>query len=164
MVDLKFGVNDLNISGMDNDQKGRFFETKSKFNTKIQNIVCNYLDPIVFSKAWNYQFVKNPIGTCFNNSLLRLCESFPGMVVDLESCQKCKKLFWGCLKGHKAVHWEISSSGWGALYCESCRCSYSRSQIETYFDKKQKEFEKEQLKKSQEYDEYLKKTTFIQAS
>jgi hypothetical protein len=164
MVELKFGVNDLNILGMDSDQKERLFETKSKFNTKVQNIVCNYLDPIVFSKAWNFQFVKNPIGTCFNRSLLKLCESFPGMIVDLESCQKCKKVFWGCLKGHKYVHWEISNSGWGSLYCEICQCSYPRSQVQIYHNKKEKEFEIAERKKSQEYDEYLRKTTFFQAS
>lgn len=165
MVELKYGVNDLDIPAMSKIQKEEFFETKNKFKTTIQNVICKCLDPIIYSKAWDYQFVKNPIGTCFNLYILYLCESFPGRVVNLEYCQKCKRLFWGCPKGHKfGVHWEVSYSGSGALYCESCRCNYSRFQVEIYHNKKEKEFQIEEKKKAEEYDEYLRKTTFIRAN
>lgn len=159
MVELKYAINNLDLENMSFDEKDEFFKTKNKFQTKIGNIECNFLDPIIYSKAWDFIFVKNAIGTCFNQKLLWYCHSFPGRVVDLEYCQKCKKVFWGCLKGHKEVYWE--KTGYHNLYCEICRKTYTYSQISEYHSDKEKEFELEMKKKAIELDEQLRKTTFL---
>lgn len=161
---LRFGINDLDLENMDPDERKRFFETKRDFKTKFFNTECRFLDPVVYSKAWNFRWVKNPIGTCFSEKHILTSTLFVGMVVSLEDCLRCKKIFYGCPRGHKYVRWELASYGHRRLYCESCRTSYPESQVYEYIFNCEKEERKRTEKMNQEYDEYLRKTTFIKAN